>query len=218
MFFSGDPVKVIDQIDPEKLKELHSVIRNKFDNKWVKRTFKLMDTAYVLKAVSPTNFDGLDEESTTELKKILLPWIEPYVGPNESIYYLDISSVPPETKIKAHLDYAFFQTVCRRIHIPVLTNNKSALSLWTDNGVKTYNLKVGKVYEINNQVVHVAGNLGDTERWHILADIIDNDVLEVMKKTGMLSSWAYHPSINFFLNDKIVNALDNALHTITEDI
>jgi hypothetical protein len=212
MFFQGDPVKVIGRVDPEAAEKFYSKLYEKFNNKWVRRTFALMDTSYCLKAISPSNFDKLDTETETDLKSMLMPWVEPYVSANEVIVYLDVSSLPPGAQSKAHVDYTWFHLMSKRIRIPLITNPKSTFSLLTDNSsIKTYNLKVGKVYETNNSVIHMAANLGDTPRWHIVADILDKRIYEYLIENNKLSSWGLHPSINFCLNPEVAARLEEAL-------
>lgn len=211
MIFEGDPVKVIDSVDLDKVEELRKTIFEKFNSHWVKRSFKLMDSSYCLKAITPSKFDILDKDVATELKDILMPWITPYVSNNEKIIYLDVSSLPPGAQSLPHIDYTYMHVLAKRIRIPLVTNSKSTFSLVTSSGIKTFNLKVGKVYETNNMVAHVAGNLGDSERWHVVADILDNSLYEYLERTGKLSAHAIDPSINFILNKDISNRLVAAL-------
>jgi hypothetical protein len=211
MWFDGDPVRVIGSVDLDKIEELQKTIFEKFNNSWVKRTFKLMNSSYCLKAITSSNFDTLDKETAEELTKILLPWVEPYIGQNERVIYLDISSLPPGAQSLPHIDYSYMHVVAKRIRIPLITNPKSTFSLITPTGIKTFNLKVGKIYETNNMVAHVAGNLGDTDRWHIVADILDNSLYEYLERTGKLSAKAIDPSINFILNKDVSNQLIESL-------
>jgi hypothetical protein len=170
-----------------------------------------MDSSYCLKAITPSKFDVLNEQTANELKELLLPWIEPYVSKNEKIVYLDVSSLPPGAQSLPHIDYSYIHVLAKRIRIPLVTNAKSTFSLVTANGIKTFNLKVGNVYETNNMVAHVAGNLGDSERWHVVADILDNSLYEYLERTGKLASKAIDPSINFILNKTVAGQLIESL-------
>jgi hypothetical protein len=218
MLFEGDPVRVIGFVEPEKIKQLYDIIVKKFNTHWIKRSFKLMDSSYCLKAITPSNFDALDKELALELKEILLPWVNPYVGAHEKVVYLDVSSLPPGAQSLPHIDYSYIHVLAKRIRIPLVTNPKSTFSLVTSNGIKTFNLEVGKVYETNNMVAHVAGNLGDSDRWHIVADIIDMSAYEYLERTGKLSNKAIDPSINFILNKQISNQLVESLKNVPINI
>lgn len=218
MFFSGDPIRVIGHVDADRIQAMHDTILERFNSKWVRRTFKLMDTSYCLKAISPSNFDSVDENTQQELKELLLPWIAPYVTENDVVVYLDLSSLPPGAQSKVHIDYSWIHLMAKRIRIPIVTNPKSTFALWTDGGtVKTYNLKVGNVYETNNSVMHLAANLGDTDRWHIVADILDKSVYEYLVRENKLSGWGLHPSINFSLNPEVIEKLTAGLHATPLD-
>jgi hypothetical protein len=60
-------------------------------------------------------------------------------------------------------------------------------------------------------VAHVAGNLGNSERWHIVADILDNSLYEYLERTGKLADKAIDPSINFLLNKTVAGQLVESL-------
>jgi len=61
-----------------------------------------------------------------------------------------------------------YYDICRRIHIPVITNNKVIFNI---NGERK-NLKYGEITEIDNLSEHSVVNNGDTDRIHILIDFI----------------------------------------------
>jgi hypothetical protein len=211
MFFPGDPVRVIGHVDVEEANNLYKLILKKFNEKWIKRSFKLMDTSYCLKAVSPSNFDALDENTRNELKEILMPWVTPYISDNEVLVYLDVSSLPPGSQSIPHVDYLWIHLLSKRIRIPLITNCDCKFSLLDESGTKTYNLKVGNVYETNNSVLHAAANLGTTPRWHIVADILDKSLYEYLVRTGKLSHWGVSPTLNFLYSSDVVNQLTRAL-------
>jgi hypothetical protein len=213
MFFTGLPVKVIGTVDQPTLNKLHQELLNKFNNKWIRRsTNNLMDTSYCLKAITPSNFDIPDSQTQQELKELLLPFVQPYVLENEVIVYLDVSSLPPGTKSLVHVDYLLMHVLSRRIRIPITTNPKSVFSLKTADGIHNFNLKVGNVYETNNQSLHTAANLGDTDRWHIAVDIMDNDLYNILVKNNQLYRQAFDPSINFSLSSDTIFQIEEALN------
>lgn len=212
MYFPGDPIKVVGHIDIDVVDHIFSQVSKNFQDKWVQRTFKLMDTTFCIKAITPSQFDKVDAITETKFKNLLLPYVESLVGKDETLIYLDMSSVPPGAKLLPHIDYARFHQLSRRLIIPVVTNPKAVFALKTVNGIFNYNLKVGKIYEVNNQVLHTSINMGDTDRWHIIIDIIDNTAYEYLKKTD-INAWGVDPSINFSFDQKIVNQLTDALKT-----
>ena len=212
MFFTGMPVKVIGTIEQAKLNKLQQEITDKFSNKWVQRsTNNLMATSYCLKAITPSKFDILDDQTQQDLKELLLPFVSPYIKENEVIVYLDVSSLPPGTKSAVHVDYLLLHVLARRIRIPITTNPKSVFALKTKDGIQNFNLKVGNVYETNNQSLHTAANLGNTDRWHIAADLLDKDLYNVLVRTDQLYRQAFDPNINFSISSDVVFQIEEAL-------
>jgi hypothetical protein len=211
MFLKGQALRSIGNVDIEQIEKLLSIINNDFNDKWVRRGFKIMEDAYVLKAMTPSNFDTLDEETAVKLKNLLTPLLLPYLNPDETIIYLDISRLPPKVKVLAHIDYLFFHALARRIHIPLTTNDKAVFGVLIDKKIETHHMNVGEIYEVNNMCLHMAGNFGDTDRWHIIADVIDNDTLAFLKKKDLVNEWVFHPSVNFILNEDIKTKMENML-------
>ena len=213
MFFRGYPIRVIGKVDIEKTQELYNTIVETFKDKWIRRSFALMDKSYCLKAVTTSQFDKLSEDDETQLRELLLPWITPYISKNEKLVYLDISSLPPGADCKVHIDFSWFHLVSRRIHIPIVTNPNATFALLSDTGPKNYNLKVGSVYEINNMVFHLVANTGTTHRWHILADVIDKSVYNYLVSENKISDWGLSPSINNCIDPKVISQLTEILKT-----
>ena len=218
MYFEGNPVTVLDEIDIDKLTALGTVISQSFDARWVKRTLNLMEDCYCLKAVTPSNIDVLDIDTQEELKTLLLPFVEPYINPNEILLYLDISYIPPGKRTKVHVDHAAMHQVSRRLHIPIITNSSVRFAVFHAAIIKNYHMEVGKVYEVNNQVMHLAANLGTEPRWHMIIDIIDKEIYEYLIKSNRLLSKGLDPSINYTFNTHLIEKLNKAVECeITND-
>lgn len=86
----------------------------------------------------------------------------------------EISCCMPQTLQKYHVDPRVFHRYCKRIHLPLLTNDQAYLSI----GYENYHLELGKIYEFDNTVLHRSVNLGKTKRIHIILDIIDRRDLD----------------------------------------
>jgi hypothetical protein len=86
----------------------------------------------------------------------------------------EISCCFPHSIQRYHIDPKVFHMHCRRIHLPLITNEKSFL----DVRGKWYHLNVGKLYEFNNMVRHRSLNIGKTSRIHIIVDIIKQSQLD----------------------------------------
>jgi hypothetical protein len=212
MYFVDSPVKVIGKANLDELHRLHETIKSSFNDKWVRRAINvLMDTSYSIKAITPSTYDIPDKQTQIELKKILLPFVQPYVKDNEMVMYLDLSSLPPGTKSLPHIDWLMFHVIAKRIRIPIVTNPSATIAFKTHKGIEQFNLAVGNVYETNNQVLHAAANCGTSDRWHIVADIIDKDLHSALVNTGKLYEKAFDPMINFLLAPDICAEIEKAI-------
>ena len=69
-------------------------------------------------------------------------------------------------RIKPHIDHLGSFRISHRIHIPITTNKRVRFML---DG-KPHQMKVGRAYEINNQLTHGVINSGDDDRIHFIFD------------------------------------------------
>lgn len=77
----------------------------------------------------------------------------------------------PNKKISPHIDPGYYLGVVHRFHVPIITNDNVKFTI--DNTV--FNMKTGVLYEIDNKLMHGVENLGDSERIHLIIDIIPKD-------------------------------------------
>jgi len=76
-------------------------------------------------------------------------------------------NLPARSKIYAHTDAGAVFSVCRRIHLPIITNPECLFTV----DEETINMKEGEIWEINNDgKKHGVVNNGDTDRIHLLMD------------------------------------------------
>ncbi len=94
--------------------------------------------------------------------------------PNDIFVRGEIAVLPPGAILDKHIDPRWFHKHSHRLHIPVYTNDRAKL-IFEDS---EYHLSVGKIYEINNRVLHTAKNDGDTNRLHLIFDVMDRDFWE----------------------------------------
>lgn len=78
------------------------------------------------------------------------------------------SSIPP------HIDSGEFLYLGRRIHVPLVTNKDVIFTVLNHS----LNMEIGKWYEINNSLPHSVNNPTDTERIHIIIDLVFNRLLD----------------------------------------
>jgi hypothetical protein len=77
------------------------------------------------------------------------------------------SKLGPGSKVSPHTDLGEFLESIHRVHIPVVTNENSFYFV----GDERVQMKVGEMYEIDNQRVHWVKNDGDTDRVHVIINI-----------------------------------------------
>ncbi len=76
-------------------------------------------------------------------------------------------NLPAGAWVPAHIDTGMSLTMCRRVHVPLFTNDQCFFAVGSD----VRNLKVGEMWEINNAgKMHEVKNLGSTDRIHLIAD------------------------------------------------
>ena len=81
-----------------------------------------------------------------------------------------------EKSIRPHVDIVGFSlVVCRRIHIPIQTNDDCFFTVGDDKR----NLKLGEIWEINNdKQKHSVDNLGKTDRIHLIVDWVEESLFQ----------------------------------------
>lgn len=78
------------------------------------------------------------------------------------------ANLPAKQKIPVHCDGGYYLLNVHRLHIPIITND--AVEFFLNGDV--INMKTGSCYEINNAREHGVSNNGDTDRIHLIMDII----------------------------------------------
>lgn len=135
------------------------------------------------------NFDLLVEPYSPHLKSYdveLLDLCNPIIKKIEEIYdgvalEVTIHKLKPGTRIPDHNDldgyingnnyneYLYFKLI-HKIHIVISTNDKVFFRI--ENNVK--NLKTNECWEINDQLDHEVWNNGDTERIHLIVNLVND--------------------------------------------
>ena len=98
--------------------------------------------------------------------------------PTFDIFTAEINGVTPHRAIKPHVDHLgdlnnkyWWLGVTRRIHIPIITNQKSIMY----SGDTSIHFPVGTIYEFNNTIMHHVENFGNTLRAHLVLDLIPKE-------------------------------------------
>lgn len=108
------------------------------------------------------------EEAREQLNNIYSVLEEKYDG---KVVRAELISMDKRTSIPRHTDKGDMLVTCRRLHIPIITND----DIWFSVLSKRINMKEGVCYEINNLAAHSVENNSDIDRVHLIVDIIPNE-------------------------------------------
>jgi hypothetical protein len=82
--------------------------------------------------------------------------------------------LPAHKDVAEHNDFGEYMGVVRRHHMAITTNDKAFFFV----NKESKNMKVGECWEINNSHRHSVQNNGDTERIHLMFDILPNKFIK----------------------------------------
>lgn len=98
---------------------------------------------------------------------------------------MQIATILPGQSLKWHIDVFLYQQFANKLHIPLITNDESFFDVYINDKVHRTNMKVGKIYNINNLALHRSINSGSTSRSHLIIDFIDTETLNVLVDSGV---------------------------------
>lgn len=84
-----------------------------------------------------------------------------------------LARLPAKSQVHPHKDRGRLFETARRFHIPIITNNKCSVTV-ADREVF---MTAGECWEISNLRTHSAKNNGDTDRVHLIFDIIPKHLI-----------------------------------------
>jgi hypothetical protein len=84
----------------------------------------------------------------------------------------EVATLLPGVKVRLHYDDRWFHENCRRIHVPLVTNDLCEQHFED----RKYHLEYCKIYEINNRMLHGAANYGNSVRIHLILDILERSL------------------------------------------
>lgn len=136
-------------------------------------TFFLEDNIKIPKKILSYNSDiykHIQIDIETILKQIKLF----YNNNNLVIVRCLVTCLKKNTIIPKHKDFGYILELGHRIHIPIKTNKNVFFSV--GNTVDN-NLKENNIYEINNCRQHSVRNNSDENRYHLIIDCINKNLL-----------------------------------------
>jgi len=118
-----------------------------------------------------TNLYSLFENEISKIEKM----IRENTNENGKIMRAILVNLPSGKSIPPHVDGGITLVHCRRIHIPIQTNENCFFTVGDDKR----NLKLGEMWEINNdKKTHSVDNFGDDDRIHLIVDWVELSLLE----------------------------------------
>jgi hypothetical protein len=123
--------------------------------------------------ITPTNHYPLFVNEILELEDI----VNKSTNDEGKMLRALLVKLPSGKSIRPHTDIIGGSlTTCRRIHIPIQTNENCFFTVGDDKR----NLKLGEMWEINNdKKMHSVENLGETDRIHLIVDWVQASLLEL---------------------------------------
>lgn len=108
-------------------------------------------------------------------QSVMIDLVSPIVKSLESIHDGKVGKcvfikMPAHKSVGEHTDKRDYLGAVRRHHIAITTNE--SVLFFVNKEAK--NMKVGECWEINNNLLHSVENNGDTERIHLMVDILPN--------------------------------------------
>lgn len=111
-----------------------------------------------------------DEDMLNLISPIIKVLEEKHNGKVGKVLFIRLSS---SKNIDKHVDVGDYLESIRRHHVPIITNDN--VSFVVGNETKT--MRIGEIWEVNNNKMHEVLNAGDDERVHLLIDIIPNNYI-----------------------------------------
>jgi len=109
-------------------------------------------------------FKGHLDEIEAHLKRI--------IDEDGFIFRAILVNLPAGSKVHPHIDKGKSFHIPRRIHLPIVTNEKCMFTV----GNVTKHLKQGELWEINNNgIMHSVTNGGDSDRIHLIIDWVKRE-------------------------------------------
>lgn len=181
--------KFIDNFDIKELSEYLST----FNSEWYENTdtqkiyTKQKDTNSIMIANVENAKHGFDlpyrsfiETEDDKLLELIMPIIKKiekiYNGKHGRIW---LAKLPPGKEIPIHIDHYSLDTLLKayeyyyflavdRIHIPITTNEKVIFNV----GGEDKHMKIGECWNMNQSILHFVKNDGDTDRIHLVIDLL----------------------------------------------
>lgn len=174
-------------IDKSKIK---SAVETALITNWLDKNFDRHEESLVAGRlctlpfpIRNVNLEYTDEQIT--LIKSVMPIVEDIKSyfPDYKPVRGEIVNLLPKRQLTLHKDIYWFHKHSKRIHVPLYTNSK-CYQIFED---RQYKLKQGRIYEINNRIMHSASNQSSKCRIHLILDLMHKNKFEELKNNHGLA-------------------------------
>ena len=120
-----------------------------------------------------------------ELTKKLAPYhaLLKNIFPDHEIFRSQVVCNFPGEVVRPHIDPRLYHRLSHRVHLVLKTNPASAhVHFDQHQNIILAHLKEGWLYDFDNITPHSAFNLGETNRLHIITDVIPNAALRLHRQ------------------------------------
>jgi hypothetical protein len=93
-----------------------------------------------------------------------------------------VSMLKPRQVLEEHTDGRFKHRITNRFIVPLSDSDKNYNYGYVNGEKVIYKLHLGKIYRINNAIIHSAVNEEDVERYNILIDTFEQRLQDKFKK------------------------------------
>ena len=87
---------------------------------------------------------------------------------------VSVSMLKPKQVLAEHTDGRFLHRITNRYLVPLMDSKVNYMYGYVNGEKVQWNIEFGKVYRINNAIIHSAINNEDAERFNILIDTFDS--------------------------------------------
>jgi hypothetical protein len=105
---------------------------------------------------------------------------------------VSVSMLKPNQILPEHTDGRFIHRITNRYLVPLMDSKKNYMYAYVDDEKVEWNIEYGKVYRINNAVIHSAINAEPLERFNLLIDCWEPRLKEKFKNhPDLMTSLAF---------------------------
>lgn len=169
-------IKKTEWTDPDLLTKEEAFYDQSFRYEAITKYFNTQ--SYFYSNIPPT-------DDTTKKIKPYTDYLLSEIFKDYTLFRCQIVCLKPNQNVHPHIDPRFYHMYGKRIHLPLVINNRSFhVHFPPEDGytMKFSKMSEGIITDFDNITPHSAFNYGETERIHIICDIVQNGTVEKLEK------------------------------------